>query len=288
MINRNLSVHLQHFPSVEGFVSEKYPQNLLIEEMDLIREICSTALAIRDQKNLRVRLPLKSITIIGKNNKNLSRYSEIIADEINVKEVLFEEEIVNIASLKLQLNFKKIGAKFKDKIKEITLNAKNDNWQQISPNSIKIANEILQDDDFEIKLSINEYNQKLFAILPLSNNNCLIKLNIETSPELINEGLARDFVRIMQQNRKEANLNITQKIKVFSLIENEEHYSQINLVLNSFKNYIQDQILANKILLFSQEDIFNKEINQINSSKLSPIFNCKFEDFSLKIIIANE
>jgi len=69
MINRKISVHLQDYPSVEFFDDEFE----LISQIDLIQEICSVALAIRDNKNLRVRLPLRSLTIIGKNALKLQR-----------------------------------------------------------------------------------------------------------------------------------------------------------------------------------------------------------------------
>ena len=99
MINRNISVHLQDFPDVSFLNDEKE----LISNMDLVRNICSTALSIRDNKNLRVRLPLKSLTIIGKNSSRISPFKDIISDEVNVKEINFEEDISKFADLKMFL-----------------------------------------------------------------------------------------------------------------------------------------------------------------------------------------
>ena len=67
MINRKISVHLQDFPDV----SFLHDEQALVADMDLIRSICSTTLSIRDNKNLRVRLPLKSLTVIGKNSERI-------------------------------------------------------------------------------------------------------------------------------------------------------------------------------------------------------------------------
>ena len=70
MINRNISVHLQDFPEV-NFLADDLE---LVNDMDLVRAICSTALAIRDNKNLRVRLPLQSLTIIGKSANKIKDF----------------------------------------------------------------------------------------------------------------------------------------------------------------------------------------------------------------------
>ena len=64
------SVHLQNFPDVSNINFD----SKLVEEMDLVKEICSTALFLRDKENLRVRLPLNQIKIIGQDIKNLERY----------------------------------------------------------------------------------------------------------------------------------------------------------------------------------------------------------------------
>ena len=135
MIDRSISIHLQDFPNVDFIDAEAE----LIKDMDLVRSICSTALAIRDNKNLRVRLPLQSLTIIGKDAQRILPFSEIIAEEVNIKEIKIVEEISQFAENKLQINFKKIGAKFGAKIKEITNAIKEGNWQKINDKTIQIA-----------------------------------------------------------------------------------------------------------------------------------------------------
>ena len=69
MIDRKASVHLQDFPDTSFFDNDKE----LVADMDLVRAICSTALSIRDNKNLRVRLPLSELKIIGKNASRISK-----------------------------------------------------------------------------------------------------------------------------------------------------------------------------------------------------------------------
>jgi isoleucyl-tRNA synthetase len=236
MINRKISVHLQDFPNVSFLNDEKD----LVADMDLIRSICSTALAIRDNKNLRVRLPLNELTVIGKNSARILNFKEIIAEEVNVKNINIKEEISEIAELKLQVNFKKVGAKYGAKMKEITNCAKEGNWKKISDNEIEIAGINLVGDEFEIKLMTKNQDDKKFITTALPSNDYLIQLDIEVTKGLEEEGIARDIVRAIQQNRKDANLNISNRINLKISSSN----SEIINVAKKFSNYIKEQTLG--------------------------------------------
>ena len=245
MINRKISVHLQDFPDVSFLNGEKE----LVADMDLIRSICSIALSIRDNKNLRVRLPLKTLTVIGKNAARILPFKEIISDEVNVKSVEIKEEISELAELKLQINFKKIGAKYGPKIKEITAATKSGEWKKISENEIEICGIKLVDDEFEIKLTTKNQDEKKFAIMPLPTNDCLVQLDIEITKDLEDEGIARDIIRAVQQNRKDADLNISDHIKLQISSKNP----RILEVAKSFENYIKTQVLADELKCISEK-----------------------------------
>lgn len=266
IISRDISVHLQNFPEVSFLSDEKD----LVANMDLVRSICSVALSLRDNKNLRVRLPLKSLTIIGKNSARILNFAEIIADEINVKSIEVKEEISDLAELKLQVNFKKIGAKYGPKIKEITAASKSGDWKKISEKEIEIAGVKLADDEFEIKLSTKNHDEKKFAIQALPTNDYLVSLDIEVTKDLEDEGIARDIVRAIQQNRKDANLEISNRIKLQLFSSNP----RILEVANSFKNYICEQVLADDL--------------QCSSSKISAKFSFenKLDDGDLEVGIS--
>lgn len=276
MINRQTSVHLQDYPSVEFFDNEFE----LVAQMDLIQEICSVALAIRDNKNLRVRLPLRSLTIIGKNSLKLQPFYEIIADEINVKQVFFQEEIGDLASLKLQLNFKKIGAKYGAKVKDFTDAIKQNLWQKIDGETtkIKIANETLEEGEFELKLSVNQYNQEQCVIMPLASNDCLVKLDIVVDEDLENEGFARDIIRSIQQNRKDADFEITKRVKIIISSDNPI----IKKILSKFDEYIKEQVLADSINFVENIGQFEIEAKNLSNVKY---FDNKVEDMNIKIAI---
>jgi len=234
--------------------------------MDLVRDICSTALSIRDQKNLRVRLPLKKLTIIGKNSQDVLAFKDIIADEVNVKNIEISNDLSQIAEFKLQINFKKIGAKYSSKMKEILQATKENNWQKTTDNKIKIADIILEQDEFELKILPKNNDDSKNAIAPLSNNEYLISLDIEITDDLEYEGLARDIIRVVQQNRKEADLDISDRI-VLSIQTTD---NKICEVIKEFGDYISKQVLAEKIETTSQdlnnEFVFENEIDDKNIS----------------------
>ncbi len=269
MINRKISVHLQDFPDVSFLNEEKK----LVAEMDLVRAVCSVALSIRDNKNLRVRLPLKSLTVIGKNAALILPFKEIIADEVNVKSVEIKEEIGDLAEVKLQINFKKIGAKFGAKIKEITEASKKNDWKKVSEKEIEIAGVKLSDDEFEIKLTTKNQDEKKYAIAALPTNDCLVSLDIEITKDLEDEGIARDIVRAVQQNRKDADLNITDHISLQLFSSN----SRILEVAKAFEKYIAEQVLASAIGI-------TKNAEEIKSAKFS--FENKLDDGDLAVGIS--
>ena len=236
MIDRKISVHLQDFPDTSFFDNDKE----LVADMDLVRAICSVALSIRDNKNLRVRLPLNELKIIGKIAPRILPFKEIIAEEVNVKNIVIEEKIEGIAELKLQINFKKIGAKYGSRVKEITDAARKGEWKKIGEKEIEIAGLKLVDDEFEIKLMTNNQNDKKFVIAALPTNDCLVSLDIEVTQDLADEGVARDIVRAIQQSRKTADLNVSDRINIVLFSPNK----MILQVAEKFSTYILQQVLG--------------------------------------------
>jgi len=235
MLSKINSVHLQDFPNVSNIKDEKE----LISDMDMIRDICSTALSIRDKKNLRVRLPLAKLTIIGKNVSKLKKYKHIIANEINVKSVEFKNEIGDLATLKLQLDFKKLGAKLGAKMKDVLIASKKGEWKKASNDEIEIGGIKLSKEDY----SMNLVPKNTDSTGVLSSNDALVELDINITEELKLEGLSRDIVRLIQQNRKKADLNISDKINLFISTTDE----LVKKAINENSEYIKEQTLSNSI-----------------------------------------
>lgn len=257
------SIHLQNFPDVSNINFDKE----LVEEMDLVKEICSVALFLRDKENLRVRLPLNKIRIIGQGMENLKKYQDIIAEEINVKNVIFEENIEELANFIVEVDLKKLGSKYGEKLKEIMKAVKDNKWNKLEDSKIEIAGNILEKDEYSIKLKAK--NKDVKNIQALSNNKALIELDFTITPELELEGIARDLVRMIQQNRKDANLDISDRIK----LSIKTTSSILIKAIENNSEYIKNQTLARELKIvnditedFSFGDDFNNDFITIGFS----------------------
>ena len=253
VMNNLNSIHLQDYPDVSSIQIDTE----LVDEMDLVKEICSVALFLRDKENLRVRLPLNQVKIIGNNIENLKKYQDIIADEINVKNVVFEEDIDKIATYILQVDLKKLGAKYGEKLKDIMKAVKENKWKKLDEEKVDIAGIILEQGEYSIKLKPKKEAKNIQA---LSNNKALIELDLTITPELQLEGLARDLVRIIQQDRKDANLELSDRIQL-SL---KTSSSVLIKAINDNIEYIKNQTLAKELKIvdsISEDFSFGEEIN---------------------------
>ena len=230
------SIHLQDYPDVSNINFD----DELVKEMDLVKEICSVALFLRDKENLRVRLPLNQIKIIGNDIEDLKKYKDIIADEVNVKNVVFESDIDKIATFVIEVDLKKLGSKYGEKLRDIMKAVKENKWKKANDDKIEIANTILEKDEYSIKLKPKKESKNMQA---LSNNKAIIELDFNITPELELEGLARDLIRIIQQNRKDANLVLSDRITLSLKTSSQKLIKAIQ----DNVEYIKNQTLAKEL-----------------------------------------
>ena len=240
------SVHLSDFPKFtqtiiesSGFAedaAEFENKDILISSMDMVRDICSTALFVRNQQNIRVRQPLSKIHIISNDVRNLAEFVDLIKDEINVKEVIFSEEIGEHAEFILSLNFPALGKRLPTKMKDIISASKNKEWKQTANGEVEICGEILLPEEYS--LNLKAINQKQ-GITNLPHNAGLIDLDLEISQDLYLEGIARDIIRMIQQARKDAGLDISDIIGIEIKTE-----GAVEEAIKKFSSYIAEQTLS--------------------------------------------
>ncbi|QJT94599.1 isoleucine--tRNA ligase [Wolbachia endosymbiont of Diaphorina citri] len=232
---KETSVHLADFPQSDRYDSE------LIAKMDLVREICNSALSIRNTFNMRIRQPLGSMTIYHRSSCDFlkNEYQEIIRDEVNVKELEIVSELKEVASLELKLNFPLLGKKVADKIKKLVQYVKEEKWRQIENEQIFLGDETesytIEKGEYELLLKANSEYSSVF-----DNNKGIVVLTTELNDELILEGLARDVVRLIQETRKQADFHISDRIGVTIKTEDEK----IKKAITTWNKYIKEQTLA--------------------------------------------
>ncbi len=230
------SVHLTDWPTTQDLPTD----NDLVHDMDLVREACSQAHSIRKARGLRARLPLKSLTIATKNAARLEPYKGLIASETNVKEVILIQDTNQLAKETLSVVPKALGPRLGGKTQSVIDAAKNGDWQKLEDGSIVAGGIALFDNEYQITLGVME----LEASRQLFDKMGIVLLDINPTPELISEGIARDIVRTVQAERKTAELKITDRINIFvTLAQNDERLQ----VLEQWNEYICAQTLADKL-----------------------------------------
>ena len=229
------SIHLSDFPNTKHILDEA----CLIHDMDRVRDACNAALSIRSAENARIRQPLASLTIVDAQKDRLEDYAELIKDEVNVKEVKFDDNVQEFADHRLKVNFPVLGKRLPAKMKDIIAATKQGKWTRLDDGQIEAAGEVLTNEECSLAL---EPKVKSGA-QSLSSNDALVILDLDITEDLKLEGVARDLVRLVQQSRKEANLDITDRIKLS--IDTENH--DVIKAIDGFGDYICGQTLANSV-----------------------------------------
>lgn len=225
------SVHLQDFPDVSSIPYH----HKLTEEMEEVIDICSAVLFIRSTENIRVRQPLQQVTIVGDGLDALAKYSDLIRDEVNVKHVVFSNELTQFATQKLAINFPVVGKRLPTKVKDIIAASKNNLWS-IEGGLLQIGGVELTQEEYEIKLIANDPK----ASKTLSKENGLVIVTLAISRELYLEGLARDIIRLIQQARKNAELDVADHIQLVLSTEASDLTEAIAL----YSELIEEQTLS--------------------------------------------
>jgi isoleucyl-tRNA synthetase len=239
------SVHLTDYPKLDNMKIN----HELVSVMDQVRDICSTALFIRSSENIRVRQPLQNLKIITNNSEPYKQFEDLIKDEINVKEVIYNDNLSDSADLKLSLNFKVLGKRLPKKMKNFIKLSKSNEWSYEN-NILKISDEELLPEEYSLILE----PRSIAGAKSLSNNQGLIALDLKITQELESEGYARDLVRIIQQARRDAEFNVSDRI-----ILNIESNGKLVDVINSHSNYICQQTLSELKTDSLQKDSFKAE-----------------------------
>ncbi len=198
------SVHLSRWPSSDELPYD--PQ--LNEAMDRVRDICSTAHGIRKSKGIRARLPLASLTVAVKNVSDIEPYTEIIADELNVKQVVLTDDYGSLANSRLTTVPSVLGPRLGSQTQRIIKAGKEGNWQLGADGSVYVDGIKLEEGEYSLDLvPLDEENGRA-----LPNREGIVILDTDITEDLFREGTARDIVRLIQQARRSAGLEITDRI----------------------------------------------------------------------------
>ncbi|QPZ37037.1 isoleucine--tRNA ligase [Paramicrobacterium chengjingii] len=222
------SVHLTDWPRAENYPADAE----LVAAMDRVREISSVGQALRKQAGRRVRLPLAELTIVTPSASALSPFEDILRDELNVKNVtlvsLTESSAVDFGiTSRLTVNARAAGPRLGKNVQHVIKAAKTGNWTEVD--GVVTAG--------GIQLSAGEYSLVLETAdagedtaLGLLSESGFVLLDTTTSVDLEAEGLVRDMVRAVQDTRKEAGFDVSDRIRLDLVFESEADASAVTQV----------------------------------------------------------
>lgn len=239
LVDAKASVHLADYPLLESVAAN----DKLVAEMDFVQDLCSAGKFVREEKNLRNRLPLGSLTVAGSGLGFLNeQYVEIVKDELNVKKVVVDEDVGAYAAQSLYLYTPLLGKKLGKDMGKV-MAAYNEYkktgvpcWAENGSEGISVAGVFLTPDLYEERLEIlGGKAGKAFA-----GNRAVVVLDTEVTPALAKEGMARDFVRLVQNLRKEKDFDISDRIRLSWQTEDET----LRQALRENEDYIKAQVLV--------------------------------------------
>ncbi len=199
------SVHLTDWPDASVLPAD--PD--LVAAMDSVRDVCSTALSVRKAHGLRVRLPLSSLTVASAAAARAVDYSDIIRDEVNVREVIFTDDVASVARRELQVLPKTLGPRIGGEVQKVIAAVKKGEWS-LEDGAPTAAGVRLEEGEFTLRVVAREGT----ASAALGDVDGVVVLDVEVTPELEAEGQARDLIRTLQQTRRAIGLDVSDRIAV--------------------------------------------------------------------------
>ncbi|WP_024355888.1 isoleucine--tRNA ligase [Leucobacter chironomi] len=219
------SVHLEDWPAADAFPVD----DELVAAMDEVRLITSQALALRKARRLRVRLPLAELTVVTARPQALEPFAGILRDELNVKAVRLVQQTETSAEehgivQTLAVNARAAGPRLGKQVQQAIKAAKSGDWSEEA--GVVVAGGIaLEPHEYELTLSAgagDAAGSDGGPALSLIPGGGFILLSTETTAELEAEGIARDAIRAVQEARKNAGLDVSDRI-VLALNATPDH-----------------------------------------------------------------
>ncbi len=251
------SVHLEYYPIYNANVI--YPT--LEEEMKTVIELVSLGRAARNTCQIKVRQTLQALYVPEKYKTLIKRMERLIKEEINVREINYISERDNFVDYEIKVNYKVMGPKYSRHMKNIiaalssldgnhiveTLHQGKDYYLEIDGGTFKISEE-------DINISIKDKEGFVFE----ANNGLFVALDINLTPELIEEGIARELVNKIQFTRKVKKFEIMDRIKVF-FVGNDE----IKKIFEKKADYILKETLTDSFheIEIPEKDMTKWDIN---------------------------
>lgn len=242
------SVHLSNFPTSDS----SYIDKSLEHKMQKAQTISSLVLSLRQKEKIKVRQPLQKIMIPVLNDaqrEEILAVSDLIKSEVNVKEIELIDEGSGILVKQIKPDFKKLGPRFGKEMKAVAQVITNFGQEEIS----------ILEKEGEINVLVNEKNttlckddvvissQDIEGWLVANSDGVTVALDVTISPDLKNEGIARELVNRIQNIRKDSGFEVMDRVEI--TIQEDE---KLNVAVSQNLEYIKRETLT-EVLQFEQK-----------------------------------
>ncbi|GAB3159394.1 isoleucine--tRNA ligase [Micromonospora sonneratiae] len=242
------SVHLTDWPSVADFPVD----HDLVAAMDATREVCSAALSLRKAKGLRVRLPLPALTVASPAAATLAPFGDLVADEVNVKSVEFTADLASYCQQVLTVVPRALGPRLGKQVQTVIKAVKAGDWELVDGAPVA-AGVRLEEGEYELRLVAADADQSA----PLPGGEGVVVLDTTVTAELTAEGLARDVVRVVQQARRDADLDVSDRIEVQLSAAPE-----VLAAVETHRDFLSREVLADSVTFVDTLDGFTGEAGE--------------------------
>ena len=234
------SVHLAKFPKCD----DKLIDEKIEEKMDLVRNLISLGRNVREEAKIKVRQPISEAILDGKNKNIIGDLTDLIKEELNVKEIKFVDDLSVYMNYEVKPNFKVCGPLLGSSIKSFQGYVKNFNYGDIK--NLEEGNEVkINLDGKEIAITYDMLDVRITSKEGFNSThegNNFIVLNTTLNKDLINEGIARELISKIQQLRKNKDFNIVDRINIYY-----SHNDEIEEAIEEYRDMIMKDTLAEQI-----------------------------------------
>ncbi|MET0459139.1 MAG: class I tRNA ligase family protein, partial [Ilumatobacteraceae bacterium] len=199
------SVHLRDWPSLDELVAD----DELVATMDQVRDVCSATLSVRKAHGRRVRQPLATLTIAVPDAQRLAPFVDIIADEVNVRDVALTEDVSGVAGQVLQVVPATIGPRLGRHTQDVIRAVKAGDWT-LEGERVVAGGHWLEPGEFTLTMVADGDRPST----TVGDGQGVIVLDVDVTPELEQEGRARDLIRLVQLARRDADLAVSDRVEL--------------------------------------------------------------------------
>ncbi len=257
------SVHLADFPKAQS----EHRNPVMEERMEKARTIASLALSLRKKEQIKVRQPLQKVMIPVRNSSEkeaIKAVEELILSEINVKELELLDDASDILVKEIKPNFKTLGPRFGKNMRFVVAEIQKLDENQLKALESEQTIEILVEGE-KVTLSntdLDIQSKDIEGWLVANNNGITVALDIQLNEELIEEGIARELINRIQNLRKDAGFEVTDKIILYLT-----PHKALNDALKNNLQYIKTETLTEKIHV--QDELENGVLVEFDNVKTS-------------------